>query len=138
MKRLSLQALVLSLALLVPVVTAQALPVWLPGDTVVASAGPQGDAMMITAQMLEDETLDIGGTIVSDANSVTFMNGGMHMTELGWEWTWDSITLDQDPIVSFVGGFKNVSASAQDFVFSLATSISPPTPSARCTVGRRS
>lgn len=121
MKRLSLQVLVLSLALLVPVVTAQALPVWLPGSTVVGSAGPQSDPMMITAMMLEANS---AGTVENPDGSFTFMNGSMTMAGM-WEWTWMSITLEEDPSVAFVGGFTNISGMAQDFVFTTSTPISP-------------
>ncbi len=121
MKGIRLQILVLLLALLVPVATAQALPVWLPGGTVVGSAGPQGGAMAVTAMMLEANS---ASTVENLDGSVTFMNG-MMMTAGMWEWTWSSITLDPDPIVSFVGGFKNISGMAQDFVFTTSTPIAP-------------
>jgi hypothetical protein len=120
-KRLSLQVLILLLASLVPVAAAHALPSWLPGTTVVASAGPQGSAMMVTAMMLESNSASV---VENPDGSVTFMNGSMTMAGM-WEWEWTSITLDPDPIVSFVGGFTNISGMAQDFVFSTSTPISP-------------
>jgi len=128
MKRLSLQVLVLSLALLVPVVVAQALPVWLPGSTVVGEAGPQSDPgpMTITAMMLDSNSAST--TVSPDGDTVTFMNGMMTMEGM-WTWTWDSITLERDPHVSFVGGFVNIGMMATDFVFAISTPISPALPS---------
>jgi len=124
-KRLPLQILVLSLALLVPVAAAQALPVWLPGTTQVAIAGPQSSTTAVTAMMLETNS----ATVVENPDgSVTFMNGSMTMAGM-WDWTWTSITLDPDPYVSFVGGFTNISAMTQDFVFSSVVPISPALPS---------
>ncbi len=121
MKRLFLQVLFLSLVLLVPVLTANALPLWLPGNTEVASAGPQSDPMTITAMMLEDNSSSITET---SPDSVTFMDGSMTMPGM-WTWTWSSITLDRDPNVAFAGAFNNISGMAQDFVFSISTPISP-------------
>ncbi len=46
-----------------------------------------------------------------------------------WDLTWTSITLEQDPVVSFVGGFTNTGMMATDFVFSISTPISPALPS---------
>ena len=122
MKRLFLHVLVLSVALLVPVVVAQALPVWLPGTTVVGSAGPQSAPTTITAMMLDANSATT--TVSSDGETVTFMNGSMTMAGM-WMWSWTSITLDRDPLVSFAGGFQNISGMAQDFVFSITTPISP-------------
>jgi hypothetical protein len=72
-KRLSLQVLVLSLALLVPVVTAQALPAWLPGSTVVGSAGPQSGPTTITAMMLDSNSANtiVLGSWVTRSSSRT-------------------------------------------------------------------
>ena len=78
--------------------------------------------MNITAMMLEGNSAST--TVSNDGNAVTFMNGSIAMTGM-WEWNWTSITLDIDPIVSFVGGFNNISGMAQDFVFGLSTPISP-------------
>ena len=125
MKQLRLQILVLSLALLMPVAAAQALPVWLPGSTQVAIAGPQSSPLTVTAMMLETNS----ATIVENPDgSVTFMNGSMTMAGM-WDWNWMSLTLDPDPLVSFVGGFANVSGMAQDFVFSISVPIAPSLPS---------
>jgi hypothetical protein len=120
LKCLSLQILVLSLALLVPVAVAQALPVWLPGNTVVGEAGPQSGPTTITAMMLEANS----DSVVVGTDTVTFMDGSMTMAGM-WEWTWSSITLDRDPFVSFVGGFQNISGMAQDFILSTSTPIAP-------------
>jgi hypothetical protein len=120
MKRLSPRVLVLLLALLVPAVAAQALPVWLPGGTVVGAAGPQSGPTTITAMMLVNNS----ASVIETADSVTFMNGMMTMPGM-WTWSWDSITLDRDPNVSSVGSFTNIGAMAMDFIFSVATPISP-------------
>ncbi len=121
MEKIRLQILVLSLALLVPLASAQALPTWLPGSTVVGSAGPQGSTTAITAMMLDANS---ASTVENLDGSVTFMDGSMMMEGM-WLWTWADITLDPDPIVSFVGGFKNISGMAQDFVFTTSTPIAP-------------
>jgi hypothetical protein len=121
MKRLRLQILVLSLALLVPVAAAQALPLWLPGTTQVAIAGPQSGPTTVTAMMLEANS---ASTVENPDGSVTFMNGSMTMAGM-WMWNWTSITLDPDPSVGFVGGFTNLNTTAMDFVFSTSTPISP-------------
>jgi hypothetical protein len=63
-------------------------------------------------------------TVENPDGSVTFTDGSMTMAGM-WEWNWSSITLDPDPIVSFVGGFKNLSGMNQDFVFSTSTPIAP-------------
>jgi hypothetical protein len=125
MKRLWLEILFLLLALLVPVATAQALPLWLPGTTEVAIAGPQAGPgpTNITAMMLDANS---ASTVENPDGSFTFMDGSMMMTDM-WLWTWDSITLDNDPAVSFVGGFKNISMMAQDFIFTTSTPIVPLT-----------
>jgi hypothetical protein len=126
LKHLCLRVLVLSLALLAPVVTANAaeLPVvdWLQGNTVVGSAGPEADPIDITAMMLAGNSAS--ATVSTDGTSVTFMDGSMSMAM--WMWSWDSITLDVDPNVSSVGAFTNISAMTQDFVFSISTPIAPP------------
>jgi hypothetical protein len=116
-----LRIAVVSLGSLLIASLAQALPVWLPGSTVVGSAGPQSGPTTVTAMMLEANS---ASTVENPDGSVTFTNGSMTMAGM-WEWTWMSITLDPDPNVSFVGGFKNVSGMAQDFVFSTSTPISP-------------
>jgi len=126
LKRLSLWILVVCAAWLVPVVAAEALPVWLPGDTVVASAGPAMSPLPITAAMLDSSSAVV--QVDPETGAVVFMNGSMTMAGM-WEWSWDSITLDPDPSVSFAGNFTNLSASAQDFIFSIATPISPALPS---------
>jgi hypothetical protein len=123
MKSRFLRIGVVSLGLLLVASLAHALPVWLPGSTVVAAAGPQSDPMTITAMMLDANS----ASVTVDGDTVTFMNGSMTMTGM-WEWTWDSITLERDPFVSFVGGFTNISGMAQDFVFSTSTPISPALP----------
>jgi hypothetical protein len=61
-------------------------------------------------------------------DTVTFMNGSLTMMGM-WEWTWTSITLDQDPFVSMVGGFTNLGGVAQDFIFAVSTPIAPALPS---------
>jgi hypothetical protein len=111
-----------AIGLLLAASLAHALPDWLPGSTVVGSAGPQSSPMEITAMMLEANSAST--TVSPDGNAVTFMNGSMTMMGM-WEWNWTSITLDVDPSVSFVGGFNNVSGMAQDFIFGLSTPISP-------------
>lgn len=126
LKHLCLQALVLSLALLAPVVTANAaeLPVldWLSGTTVVGVAGPESAPMDIDAMTLATDS--VSATVSADGNSVTFMNGTMSTSM--WMWSWDSITLDEDPNVSSVGAFKNISGGTQNFIFSVSTPIAPP------------
>jgi hypothetical protein len=122
MKRFCLQIPVLLLALLVPLAAAQALPIWLPGSTVVGSAGPQSGPTTITAMMLDSNSAST--TVSPDGNTVTFMNGSMTMAGM-WMWSWNSIILDRDPLVSFAGGFQNISGGPQDFVFSITTPISP-------------
>jgi hypothetical protein len=122
MRRSFLQVLILSLALLVPVVTAQALPVWLPGDTPVGTAGPMMTPMTITAQDLVEHS----GSWVEDleTGAVTFSTGSMMMMNM-WLLEWDEIILDPDPSVAFVGAFTNLSGSTQNFIFSISTPISP-------------
>jgi hypothetical protein len=124
LKLLFVQLVILSLALLVTVVTANAdtLPTWLPGSTVVSSAGPEGNTTDITAMMLQNASSST--TVSTDGTSVTFMNGTMTMTDM-WMWSWDSITVDEDPNVSFVGGFTNISTMTQNFTFSISTPIAP-------------
>ena len=100
------------------------LPGWLPGTTVVAGAGPQDSPTDITAADLEANS----ATVTVEGDTITFMNGSITMMGM-WEWTWTSITLDRDPVVGYVGGFTNLGAMAQDFVFSLTTPISPALPS---------
>jgi hypothetical protein len=119
-----LRIVLVGLALLLPVGAAQALPVWLPGDTVVGVAGPLMAPDSITAMMLENSS---GMVEENSDGSVTFWNGSMALMGM-WEWTWDEITLDPDPSVSFVGSFTNLNAMAQNFVFSVVTPVIPPLP----------
>jgi hypothetical protein len=116
-----LRILVLSLLLLAPAVGARAdsLPGWLPPSTQVGIAGPQADPNAITAGMLANNS----ATVLTAGDTVQFMNGSMAIGM--WEWSWDTITLDLDPFVTFVGGFKNVGEMPMDFVFSTSTPISP-------------
>jgi hypothetical protein len=112
---------VASIGLLLVASLAQALPSWLPGNTVVGSAGPLMSPESVTAMML-----DSNSALVEENpdGSVTFRNGSMTMMGM-WEWNWDEITLDPDPSVAFVGDFTNLSGMAQNFIFSVTTPISP-------------
>jgi hypothetical protein len=113
-------ALCLSVVLAVP---AFGLPLWLPGGTQVATVGPQNPGTMsINATQLEANS---ESTVENPDGTFTFMNGSMMVADV-WRWTWDSITLDYDPAVAFVGGFTNLSEDAEDFVFSVSTPIAPP------------
>ena len=90
MKRLSLQFLILLLASLVPVAAAHALPSWLPGTTVVASAGPQADPMMVTAMMLEANS----ASVVENPDGSVFHFWGRRAVEgIDVSGTWD-LTID--------------------------------------------
>jgi hypothetical protein len=116
-----LRILVLSVALCLPAAVAQALPVWLPADTVVATAGPEGGAIDINAMVLEGNS---ASTVLNGDGSFSFLGGSMTMTGV-WTLTWSEIKLDPDPIVSFAGGFTNASGSPQDFVFSIVAPVIP-------------
>ena len=126
-KRVSLWILLVWVASLLPVAAAQALPAWLPGSTVVGSAGLETNPISVSAMMLESNSASV--QVNPETGAVTFLNGSMTMMDQGtpvWEWNWDSITLDQDPSVSFVGNFTNLNASlALDFIFSIVTPIAP-------------
>lgn len=108
------------LGLMVGTALGDDLPVWLAGSTQVGIAGPESDTVAITAMMLDNSS---AATVINPNGSVTFMDGMMAMS--GWEWTWESITLSQNPSVSFVGGFGNTSGSANDFVLGISTPIAP-------------
>ena len=76
-------------------------------------------------------------TASADGESITFTDGSMSMADM-WTWNWSSITLDRDPLVSFAGGFQNISGMAQDFVFSITTPIISRHRVPRYMAGRRS
>ncbi len=122
MKRLAV-GLILGCAFLVlplgPVRADSILPAWASGIDV--SVGPAMSPTATTAAMLE---MNSASTVVNPDGSITFMNGMMTMPEM-WEWSWMSLTIDPDPIVSMVGGFVNVSGVSQDFILSVLTPISP-------------
>jgi hypothetical protein len=120
---LRIGAVSLGLLLVASLAHAAPLPSWLPEGTLVAEAGPASNPSDITAMMLHSSSADV---LVS-GDTVTFVDGSMSMMGM-WELTWEEITLDRDPFISFVGSFQNVSGMTQDFVFSTSTLISPSLP----------
>jgi hypothetical protein len=89
---LRIGVVLLGLLLAAAVTHADTLSGWLPGSTVVGSAGPQSGPATITAMMLDANSATT--TVSPDGDTVTFMNGSMAMMGM-WEWSWQSITLDE-------------------------------------------
>jgi len=84
--------------------------------------GPAGAPMQVTAAMLEANSASV---VANPDGSVTFMNG-MMMNPGVWQWTWDTLTLKEDPFVSFVSGLTNMSGGAMNFILSTSVVVAPP------------
>lgn len=92
-------------------------------------AGIEGGATMtITNEMIQAQ-IDNGTITVQEDGGVTTLSGGSFSMAGMWQLDITNITLDPDPFVSFVGGFKNLSGVSQDFIFSTSLGIAPVLPS---------
>jgi hypothetical protein len=82
--------------------------------------GVMGSEMVVSG----DTLAAMSATVSEDEyGTVTMMNGTL--SNAMWELTWDSITFNPDPFVSFVGGFSNLAAVATDFTLSTTSPIAP-------------
>lgn len=117
-----LPALAAGLALwsfaLLPAAPAAAIHLDLPSFTI--EVGPAGSTTTVTGTMLESNST----SVVENADgSVSFLDGSMSTAM--WMWSWDEITLKEDPVVSFAQAFTNLSGSAADFIFNTSLTTGP-------------
>jgi PEP-CTERM motif len=105
--------------------------VWL-GMAACATAGSYTDFTLMAGRAgfervytFDDLAAKSGTVILPDENSATatLMNGSIGT--VNWLLTWDSISFNPDPFISFVGGFSNLLAAPTDFTFATASPVAP-------------
>lgn len=87
------------------------------------------DLMNITSSMIQGQIDGGTATAVDNGDGSYTVTGLSFMMASNWSLDISTLTLDPDPFVSFVGGFTNLAAAAQDFILSTVLPVAPLAPS---------
>jgi hypothetical protein len=110
-------------------------PAWANGielpelDLLMGVADNPGAQMQLTEAQIQGQIDQGNMTVVENPDGSLTLSGGTFTMAGMWEASIDTLTLDTDPFVNFVGGFKNLAGGAMDFILSTTLAVAPVLPS---------